>query len=141
VEQCRDGQASLRDLVQGPIVSAVVQRPDCHRGHHGNPDLKPEKAQTVETEWSWIINRNLIASINGYYTQVQDQVKFVRAGANSVASNLASSSTLGTEGSLRWQWEFLRGFVNGACSRRRPPAARRIRSSSRRTRAPSCFPR
>ncbi|MBC7542320.1 MAG: TonB-dependent receptor [Candidatus Sericytochromatia bacterium] len=96
---------SSLQLFSAPIVTGDII---------GNPDLKPEKAQTIESELSWSINKNLIVSANGYYTQVQDQVKFVRAGANSVASNLASSSTLGMEGSLRWQWEFLRGYLNGA---------------------------
>lgn len=92
-------------LFSAPIVTGDII---------GNANLKPERAQTIETELSWIISKNLVASTNAYYTQVDDMVKFARSGANSVASNVANASTFGLEGSLRWQWEFLRGFLNGA---------------------------
>jgi iron complex outermembrane receptor protein len=92
-------------LFSSPIVTGDII---------GNEHLKPERAQTIESELSWIISRNLVASTNAYFTQVTDMVMFTRSGANAVASNVASASTLGLEGSLRWQWEFLRGFVNGA---------------------------
>lgn len=80
----------------------------------GNPDLKPERAQTLESEVAWAVNPHLIVSANGYYTQVQDQVQFVKDGANYQAKNLATAQTVGVEGSLRWQIDFLRGYLNGA---------------------------
>jgi iron complex outermembrane receptor protein len=79
----------------------------------GNPDLKPERAQTVETELSWVVTPNLVVAASGYVTQVQDQVTFVRSGSNFQARNLATASTLGIESSLRWSWAPLHGFVNG----------------------------
>ena len=91
-------------LFSAPIVTGDII---------GNSDLQPEKAQTVETETSWAISPNLIASADAYYTQVQDEVQFVHQGANSVASNVANSSTVGLEGTLRWQWAFLHGYLNG----------------------------
>ncbi|HEY9856815.1 MAG TPA: TonB-dependent receptor [Stenomitos sp.] len=80
----------------------------------GNPDLKPETAQTVESELSWALSRNLLASTNVFFTQVQDMVRFTRQAANYIAKNTASSATMGLEGSLRWQFGPIRGYCNGA---------------------------
>lgn len=79
----------------------------------GNPDLKPETAQTVESEVAWAITPGLVLSLTGYHTQVHDQVKFVRETSNTVARNIAKATTLGLEGALRFQLEGVKGYVNG----------------------------
>lgn len=80
----------------------------------GNEALKPETAQTVETELSWILSKHLLASTNAYFTQVKDQVKIMQSGANYRAMNMGQASTVGIEGTLRWQLDSVKSYLNGS---------------------------
>ncbi len=80
----------------------------------GNEALKPETAQTVETELSWILSKHLLASTNAYFTQVRDQVKIMQSGANYRAMNMGQASTVGIEGTLRWQFDSVKSYLNGS---------------------------
>ncbi|MDB5101575.1 MAG: TonB-dependent receptor [Cyanobacteria bacterium RYN_339] len=78
----------------------------------GNPDLKPEQAQTVEAALLWAPLRQLDLVANAYYSHVTDKIGFVAQGGNSRAVNQSQLDSVGLEGEAKWRWRFLHGSVN-----------------------------
>jgi iron complex outermembrane receptor protein len=79
----------------------------------GNANLKPETAQTFESELSWSVTPNLLFSTDAYTTLVRDQVQFVQRGANFVAANTGEADTIGVEGTLRYALGSFHAYANG----------------------------
>ena len=81
----------------------------------GNPDLKPEKAKTLE----WIINlrplKNTSFSLNTFYTIIQDQVSFVLpigSVSNIIADNVSEIHSAGIEGEFLYKYNNLFTYLN-----------------------------
>ncbi len=81
----------------------------------GNPDLKPEKAKTLE----WIISlqplKNTSLSLNTFYTIIEDQVSFVLpigSVSNIIANNVSEIHSAGIEGEFLYKNNNLFTYLN-----------------------------
>ncbi|MBM3271023.1 MAG: TonB-dependent receptor [Candidatus Sericytochromatia bacterium] len=91
------------------LYSAPIQIGDLE----GNPQLRPETAQTVETELLWEASEHLVLSVDAYWTRVKDLTQIQQALTNYRPVNVGEATTTGVEGAARWQVGAVRGYVNG----------------------------
>jgi outer membrane receptor for ferrienterochelin and colicin len=63
----------------------------------GNPTLKPEKIETYEAGLAWRLNRFFAASLNYFYSTVDDQIVWNTATAPASYANIGKSETQGIE--------------------------------------------
>jgi iron complex outermembrane receptor protein len=99
---------------KAPSPQQLYGRPLIFGDILGNPDLKPEQAQTVEAALLWAPVRQLDLLANAYYTHVTDRVSFVTQGGNSRAVNTSQLDSVGLESEAKWRWRFLHGSVNAS---------------------------
>ncbi|HEY9722036.1 MAG TPA: TonB-dependent receptor, partial [Oscillatoriaceae cyanobacterium] len=78
----------------------------------GNPDLKPERANTLEGLVTFSPSSTVDWTSDIYYTHVADKVTFLLQNGNPVAVNLGQLDSAGIESGVDWRWAFLDGFFN-----------------------------
>ncbi|HEU4842729.1 MAG TPA: TonB-dependent receptor [Burkholderiaceae bacterium] len=79
---------------------------------HGNPDLAPQKARTVEAQLSTPAAPHWNGTLTAYHTQVRDLVTLEQAFFNLVARNSSDSTVNGVELELRYQRDNVNGYAN-----------------------------
>lgn len=78
----------------------------------GNPDLAPQKAQTIELSLSSAFAEHGLGTLTLFDTQVDNLVSFDSNYFNLLARNGSKSRVRGIELELRWQWQQLSGYAN-----------------------------
>jgi iron complex outermembrane receptor protein len=92
------------------------------RSVKGNPDLRPESAQTLELLVGTDIVDGLTANLSGFYTVVDDKVEFVpdqKQTSNVIAKNLTNVTSLGLEADLHFRTRDLLSYLNLSFQRSR----------------------
>lgn len=79
-----------------------------------NPNLKPEKAKTVEFLLGGEIISGLNATLNAFYSWIDDKVEIVldRTTTNSTAKNISNITSWGGEGDLTYSNKGLSSYFN-----------------------------
>ncbi len=81
----------------------------------GNPELKPEKAKTVELALGAQLTKNVNFNINGFYNMIEDKVELLLpAGnvSNVTPENIAEIASAGVESELVHSWKTLLSYIN-----------------------------
>lgn len=70
----------------------------------GNPDLRPEKARTLEAEFRWQATPRLELTANLFRNRVTDKVELVPLGTDQQPRNIGSQRSTGLEGEVNLVW-------------------------------------
>jgi iron complex outermembrane receptor protein len=102
---------------KGPSDEELYAIPLLFGDPAGNPALKPQTATTVEAVVGFIPSRWLAVNLTGYYSIVNNQIRYRTTVAGQIPENLGKQSTEGAELEIKVskpfaQWS-LGGFVNG----------------------------
>ena len=74
----------------------------------GNPDVKPERSQSVEVAWEWN-KANQSTRVGFFHNKLQDMIEYYRPGRTYMGMpvytyrNLASATLQGVEAEYRWK--------------------------------------
>ncbi len=81
-------------------------------GVYGNPNLNPEKAQTVEVLFSVINKKNIAGVVNAFYSIIDDKVEIGQVVGHSAPINATCINSYGIEGELHWKVNKFSGYSN-----------------------------
>jgi iron complex outermembrane receptor protein len=71
----------------------------------GNPNLKPQRVDTVEVQATLEPFKDLLFSTGLAYSRLLNQAEFVQQGFNSIARNLGALEALSWESSVRASYQ------------------------------------
>ena len=78
----------------------------------GNPDLKPEEANTTEIVLGILLSDKFNLLLNGYMTNIKNKVEFVKTGTNVYADNVNEINSLGFESELLFIHNNISSYLN-----------------------------
>ncbi len=100
---------------KAPAASQLYSTIMVPNGVKGNPELKPENANTMEIELGGKITNNLLFSITGFYNNVTDKVEFVKdpgLTSNVIPMNVDKIKSFGSEVSLSYYKKYFNCYAN-----------------------------
>jgi outer membrane receptor for ferrienterochelin and colicins len=89
---------------KAPAPMQLFTTPMISGGVVGNPNLKPEKAKTVELMVSALNTENIVVLVNGFYSIIDDKVEFIREGNFIEAVNADQITSYGIEAEVQAQY-------------------------------------
>ncbi len=94
-----------------PAPTQLYAQPMSNRGVQGNPELKPQTAETIEAALSYTAPELFSVQLNVFRTTVDDRIEYIRVSLLQTARNLSQSTTYGGElvGELRFAPFFVQG--------------------------------
>ena len=83
----------------------------------GTPSLRPQTVDSIELGASGILHSAFLLEGGIFFQRVQDQIEFVRYGANYRAANQGSVAAAGVEGVLRFSYRRFSTYFGGCLQR------------------------
>ncbi|MCS7214025.1 MAG: TonB-dependent receptor [Candidatus Calescibacterium sp.] len=105
---------------RAPSPEQLFTKPQMAGDFKGNPELKPEKAKTIEAIVGGdfkVQEFSLKPEISFYIIDVADAIKFEREGAFIKASNIERQSSIGTDFGFGLRAKFFETFISYSFSR------------------------